>query len=83
MTYQEDMRRVVAEELDIDPADIRDIVVLWDSGENNDPTYGGDNVAPTFEIQVWYYTGTHQTYREVSVEFMFTQLLRRLLGLTP
>lgn len=77
-------------QLPVHPNDITDIQLYWDNGDRPDPTYGGSIVEPMLEVRV---TVTRPTYRpgnpgktvigteqvDVSVELVFTALLRAIL----
>lgn len=80
MSYSDALRAMVAAELDVAPDDIHDVDVRWDSGERYDPTYGAENVAPTFDIWVKVYVDGALTQRHLDTEFTLTALLRALLG---
>lgn len=73
----------------IHPNDIIDIQLHWDNGDRPDPTYGGSTTEPTLEVRVTLQrplftsmggqlrTGTELV--DVSVELVFTALLRSIL----
>jgi hypothetical protein len=68
----------------VHPNDIMDIELHWDNGDRPDPTYGGTTVEPTLEVRVTYncqvFHGKWQPrYETVSVELVFTALLRAVL----
>lgn len=80
------LRAAMAEELCIDPADIVDVRVEWDDGDRYDPTYGDlGNVTPTFKVVVTTKAvglARDRADTEVSIDFVFTALLRLCLGVS-
>lgn len=78
------------DELPVHPNDITDIELHWDNGDRPDPTYGGSTVEPTLEVRITVQRAMYKPgnpgktilgteYVNVSVELVFTALLRAIL----
>ena len=76
MSFGESLKAAMARHLEVSPGDIVDVGVRWDSGDRYDPTYPSENEAPIFEVTVSLRNGDT---RNVSTEWMFTELLRAVL----
>lgn len=81
---------VRAGELPVRPNDVIDLELHWDSGDRPDPTYGGSTTEPTLEVRVKVErpiyvvgnpgrAGSQFNQVDVSVELVFTALLRAIL----
>lgn len=81
MSFQDDLKLAMALELGVAVDDITGVAVRWDNGDRYDPTYPGENAAPTFEVDVTV-RSVHGKYdrRTLSAEFTLTALLRAVLG---
>lgn len=80
MSFQQNLKLAMAVELGVTVDQIKDVRVVWDNGDRYDPTYPGDNEAPTFKVEVTVATPDGGTYfKELSPEFTFTALLRAVL----
>lgn len=78
------------QELPVHPNDVVDLELHWDNGDRPDPTYGGTTVEPTLEVRVKISRPRYRPgnpgktvigteYVDISVELVFTALLRAIL----
>jgi hypothetical protein len=81
VSFQEDLREVIADRIGFLPHQLTDVQVTWDDGDRYDPTYGDTpNVAPTFEVLVSWVDVNGETHtRPLDAAFTFTALLRLAL----
>lgn len=78
MSYRDDLKAAFAAELDCDADDIIDVEVRWEDGYHDNPTDGGYQDTPKFDV---YVTQIGQPYPvKIDTAFSFTQLLRMVLG---